>query len=81
MKKFTIRLSILLPLTAILLAGQIVTAADISSTAREENGVDKTTWLGGVVPTENDNVIITSTVTANGGSYSSTSYPDEKPNE
>ena len=50
-------------------------AAEITTTAQGGKWGDKTTWIGGVVPTATDNVIITSTVTANGGSYSSTSYP------
>ncbi|HCY42056.1 MAG TPA: hypothetical protein DHV48_11985 [Prolixibacteraceae bacterium] len=62
-------------LVVFLIVSGFAEAADITSTAQGGKWSDKTTWIGGVVPTLTDNVIITSTVTANGGSYSSTPYP------
>ncbi|MDO8952522.1 MAG: hypothetical protein Q7U86_07845, partial [Draconibacterium sp.] len=75
MKRLTINLSIFITLTAILLTGKMAKAADITSTTQGGKWSDKTTWIGGNVPTQTDNVIITSTVTANGQSYTTTNYP------
>ena len=74
MKHLYIKTTFVLFLLASIIGITVVEAADITSTAQGGKWSDKTTWIGGVVPTATDNVIITSTVTANGGSYSSTSY-------
>ena len=74
MRRSTGKLNIICTLLVFLMIGNIADAADISSTAQGGKWSDKTTWTGGIVPTKNDNVIITSTVTANGQSYSSTDY-------
>ena len=75
MKELKSRFSILCLLTTLLLGSQMAMSADITSTAQGGKWSDKTTWTGGVVPTQTDNVIITSTVTANGQSYTTTNYP------
>lgn len=75
MKKSTGKLNIFCSLIVFLLIAEMALAADITSTVQGGKWSDKTTWIGGNVPTQTDNVIITSTVTANGGSYSTTSYP------
>lgn len=75
MKEFQKTFITILILVAFLIGSNFAEATDITSTAQGGKWNDKTTWIGGVVPTLTDNVIITSTVTANGGSYSSTSYP------
>jgi len=49
-------------------------SADISTTSQGGKWTDVTTWVGGVVPTKTDHVIITSAVTANGQSYSTKNY-------
>jgi hypothetical protein len=74
MKHLYIKTTFVLFLLASMIGVTVVEAADITSTAQGGKWSDKTTWIGGVVPTATDNVIIASTVTANGGSYSSTSY-------
>lgn len=74
MKHLYIKTTFVLFLLANMFGVTVIEAADITSTALGGKWSDKTTWIGGVVPTANDNVIIASTVTANGGSYSSTSY-------
>ena len=51
-----------------------VFAKTITSTPQGGKWGDKTTWVGGIVPTESDDVVITSLVITNGGSYSSTTY-------
>ena len=51
-----------------------VDAKTITSTPQGGKWGDKTTWVGGIVPTENDDVVITSLVITNGGLYSSTAY-------
>ncbi len=49
-------------------------SATITSTLQGGKWLEPSTWVGNVVPTQNDDVVITSTVTANGQSYTSTNY-------
>lgn len=74
MKQFDMSRTVVLVLILLGIGINTGWAAEIKSTAQGGKWSDKTTWIGGVVPTATDNVIITSTVTANGGSYTSTSY-------
>lgn len=55
-------------------AFSVLHAADITTTAQGGEWGEKTTWVGGVVPTENDNVTITSLITFGNSYYSSTTY-------
>lgn len=65
--------SILILLIAVLAMTDIV-AKTITSTPQGGKWKENTTWVGGIVPTVNDDVVITSLVITNGGSYSSTTY-------
>lgn len=47
-------------------------AADITSTAKGGLWDDKSTWIGGILPTDKDNVFITSVVTTGHSYYTST---------
>jgi hypothetical protein len=49
-------------------------SATITSTLQGGKWLEPSTWVGNVVPTQNDDVVITSAVTANGQSYTSTNY-------
>lgn len=51
-----------------------VVAKTITSTPQGGKWDEKTTWVGGIVPTESDDVVITSLVITNGVDYSSRTY-------
>lgn len=63
-----------LVLLALVLAASTVVAKTITSTPQGGKWGDKTTWVGGIVPTKDDDVVITSLVITNGGSYSTITY-------
>lgn len=61
-------------LMALMLISSAASAATITSTAAGGMWKDESTWVGGAIPTENDDVIITSKVTLIGGSYSAKNF-------
>lgn len=53
---------------------QVTNASTITSKSSGGEWKEPSTWTSNIVPSENDDVIITSTVTVNGGSYSTKNF-------